>query len=196
MQPDQEGVHVSTLETYSEAKGLPIEFLRTLHLEDAKYAGRPAIRMPYVDGEGAEQAVRYRIALDGEDKFRWKKRSKLCLYGLPRLRGAQERGFVVLVEGESCAQTLWVHGFPALGLPGAASRKDERDLPAVEGLDTLYVLIEPDKGGQAVLDWLKRSALMTGRRPKPADATARPRQRSSARPMSGGERSIPGSRRP
>ena len=170
MQPDQEGLRACTLEAYSEAKGLPLEFLRSIHLEDAKYAGGPAIRMPYVDADGEEQAVRYRIALDGEDKFRWKKRSKLCLYGLPRLRSAQERGFVVLVEGESCTQTLWLHGFPALGLPGAANWKDERDLPAVEGLDTLYVLIEPDKGGQAILDWLKRSALTTGRRPEPPDA--------------------------
>ena len=140
------------------------------HLEDAKYAGRPAVRMPYASFDGEEQAVRFRIALDGEDKFRWKKRSKLCLYGLSRLRSARERGFAVLVEGESCAQTLWLHGFPALGLPGAANWKDERDLPAVEGLDTLYVVIEPDKGGQAILDWLKRSALTTGRRPGPPDA--------------------------
>jgi hypothetical protein len=88
---------------------------------------------------------------------------------LPRLRSARERGFAVLVEGESCAQTLWLHGFPALGLPGAANWKDERDLSAVAGLDTLYVVIEPDTGGQAILDWLKRSALTTGRRLEPLD---------------------------
>jgi hypothetical protein len=158
------------LEAYSEAKGLPLEFLRSLHLEDAKYAGRPAIRMPYVDLDGEEQAVRYRIALEGEDKFRWKKRSKLCLYGLTRLHSAHERGYLVLVEGESCSQTLWLHGFPALGLPGAANWRDERDLPAVEGLGTLYVVIEPDKGGQAILEWLKRSALTTGRAPEPPNA--------------------------
>jgi hypothetical protein len=169
LQPDQEGLCACTLEAYGEAKGLPLEFLRSIHLEDAKYAGRPAIRMPYVDRDGEEQAVRYRIALGGEDKFRWKKRSKLCLYGLPRLRVAQERGFAVLVEGESCTQTLWLHDFPALGLPGAANWRDDRDLSAVEGLETLYVVIEPDKGGEAILEWLKRSALTTGRRPKPPD---------------------------
>jgi hypothetical protein len=170
LQTNQEALRACTLEAYSEAKGLPLEFLRSIHLEDAKYAGRPAIRMPYVDVDGEEQAVRYRIALDGEDKFRWKKRSKLCLYGLPRLRAALERGFAVLVEGESCAQTLWLHDFPALGLPGAANWRDDRDLSAVEGLDTLYVVIEPDKGGQTILDLLKRSPLTTGRRPEPPDA--------------------------
>jgi hypothetical protein len=122
-----------------------------------------------VSADGDEQAVRYRIAIEGEDKFRWKKRSKLCLYGLTRLRSARERGYAVLVEGESCAHTLWLHGFPALGLPGAVNWKDERDLPAVEGLETLYIVIEPDKGGQTIMDWLKRSALTTGKRPQPPD---------------------------
>jgi CHC2 zinc finger len=164
---DHEGLRACTLEVYAEAKGLPVEFLRELHLEDAKYAGAQAIRIPYVNAEGEEQAVRYRVAIDGDDKFRWKKRSKLCLYGLTRLRGARDRGYVVLVEGESCAQTLWHHGFPALGLPGAVNWKDERDLPAVEGLDTLYVVIEPDNGGQAILKWLERWALTTRRRQGP-----------------------------
>jgi hypothetical protein len=173
---DQQGLRVRacTLAAYAEAKGLPLEFLRSLQLADAKYAGAQAIRMPYVNVEGEEQAVRYRIGLDGEDKFRWKKRSKICLYGLTRLRGARDRGYAVLVEGESCAQTLWLHGFPALGLPGAALWKDERDLPAVEGLETLYVLVEPDRGGQAILDWLRRSALTTGRRPKLSSEDDRP----------------------
>ena len=166
---DHGGLRECTLEAYAEAKGLPIEFLRELHLEDAKYAGAQAIRIPYVSGEGEEQAVRYRIAIDGEDKFRWKKRSKICLYGLTRLRSARERGYAILVEGESCAQTLWLHGFPALGLPGAVNWKDERDLAGCRGPDTLYVVIEPDKGGQAIMDWLKRSALTTGRRPEPPD---------------------------
>jgi hypothetical protein len=166
---DHEGLRVCTLDAYADAKGLPVEFLRELHLEDAKYAGGQAIRIPYVTADGDEQAVRFRIAIDGDDKFRWKKRSKICLYGLTRLRAARERGYAVLVEGESCAHTLWLHNFPALGLPGAVNWKDERDLPAVEGLETLYVVIEPDKGGQAIMDWLKRSALTTGRRPQSPD---------------------------
>ena len=114
--------------------------------------------------DGHEQAVRFRISLDGEDKFRWKKRSKLCLYGLTRLRKARELGYVVLVEGESCAQTLWLHDIPALGIPGANNWKDDRDAPELEGIGTVYVVIEPDKGGQTVLDWLKASTLTTGRR--------------------------------
>ena len=37
------------LEAYAEAKGLPVDFLRSLGLSDAKYADTPAVRMPYVD---------------------------------------------------------------------------------------------------------------------------------------------------
>lgn len=174
LQANQDGMRVRTLgctlEAYAEAKRLPVDFLRSLGLSDAKYADAPAVRMPYVDSDGHEQAVRFRISLDGEDKFRWKQRSKLCLYGLPRLRTARELGYVVLVEGESCAQTLWYHEFPALGIPGATNWKDDRDAVELEGITTAYILIEPDQGGQTVLNWLAKSALTTGRRADTDDA--------------------------
>jgi hypothetical protein len=164
LQADQEGLFACTVEAYAEVKGLPVEFLRSLGLSDAKYAGVPAVRMPYVDADGHEQAVRFRISLEGEDKFRWKKRSKLCLYGLTRLRTAREPGYVVLVEGESCAQTLWHAGLPALGIPGAGNWNDARDAPQLEGIGTAYFVIEPDRGGQTILDRLGSSMLTTGRR--------------------------------
>lgn len=169
LQPDWAGLRACTLEAYSEAKGLPLDFLRSLGLSDAKYADGPAVRMPYVDRDGHEQAVRFRISLDGEDKFRWRQRSKLCLYGLTRLRKARDLGYVVLVEGESCAQTLWLHEIPALGIPGANNWKDDRDAPELEGIGSIYIVVEPDKGGQTVLDWLKTSTLTTGRTPDDPD---------------------------
>jgi hypothetical protein len=156
---DQEGLRACTLEAYAAAKGLPVDFLRALDVTQAKYLDAPAVRIPYSDGDGNEHAVRFRIALDGDDKFRWKKRSKLCLYGLPRLRRAREAGYVVLVEGESCAQTLWLTGLPALGLPGAGNWDESRDAPHLEGIPTVYVVIEPDKGGQTVLTWLAESRI-------------------------------------
>jgi hypothetical protein len=168
LQPDQEGSRVyavgCTLEAYAEAKGLPVDFLRSLGLSDAKYADAAAVRMPYASADGHEQAVRFRIALDGDDKFRWKQRSKLCLYGLSRLRKAHELGYVVVVEGESCAQTLWLHGLPAVGIPGANNWKDDRDAPELEGIGVVYVVIEPDRGGQTLLDRFGSSSLTTGRR--------------------------------
>ena len=103
---------------------------------------------------------------------------------------------MVLVEGESCAQTLWFHEIPALGIPGANNWKDERDAPALEGIGTVYVVVEPDRGGQAVLDWLKSSRLTTGAVTPRIVVMDRRRSSSSASPTSGGARSTSGARSP
>jgi hypothetical protein len=148
-----------SLVDYAEAKGLPDEFLRSLGLIDTTYARSQAIKIPYRATGGTEIAIRYRIALDGADRFRWAKGSRAIPYGLDRLGDAREAGYIVLCEGESDAQTLWFNGFPALGLPGATTWYEDRDAPLLADLKTVYVVIEPDKGGAAVMKWLKRSSI-------------------------------------
>lgn len=59
----------------------------------------------------------------------------------------------------AAASTLWYHGIAALGLPGANNWKEDRDAPHLEGIGTIYVLIEPDKGGESVLKWLSTSRI-------------------------------------
>ncbi len=153
--PPQPGM---TLGQYAAAKGLPIEFLESCALTEFTYERRAAVRMPYL-GEGGEQlAVRFRIALEG-DRFRWKSGTKPCLYGLNRLAPAREAGSVVLVEGESDCHTLWFHGIPALGVPGAANWREDRDAPHLDGIETIYVVVEPDRGGETVRSWLSRSTI-------------------------------------
>jgi hypothetical protein len=147
------------LADYAAAKRLPVDFLQSLGASDIIYQGAPAVRIPYCGGDGSEVAVRIRIALDAKDRFRWRKGSKLCLYGLDRLDDARSTGYVVIVEGESDAQTLLHCGFPVLGLPGADNWKEVRDAPGLTGLATIYVAIEPDKSGKAVMKWLRRSAI-------------------------------------
>jgi hypothetical protein len=147
------------LEEYAAAKRLPIEFLETVGVGEISFAGKPAVRIAYCDEEGVEVAVRFRIALDGEDRFRWKKGSKPRLYGANRLGEARDLGYVLLVEGESDVQTLWHHRFPALGLPGAGMWSEERDAPLFAGLQSIYVVVEPDAGGEAVLNWLSASSI-------------------------------------
>ena len=115
------------------------------------YLGRPAVRIPYVDAEGTEIAVRFRIGLAGDDRFRWRRGSKPRLYGLQRVEHAHEAGYVVLVEGESCTQSLWQAGFPAVGLPGANQWREDRDAEAFDGLEAIYMVVEPDQGGAALL---------------------------------------------
>jgi hypothetical protein len=107
---------------------------------------------------GEEVAVRFRCALDGSDRFKWKRGTKPCLYGLSRLDDAKAKGFVVLVEGESDCHTLWYHGIPALGLPGAVSWRDEW-AKHFNGISTIYVVIEPDQGGSALRNTLAAASL-------------------------------------
>ena len=66
---------------------------------------------------------------------------------------------VVLVEGESDCHTLWFHGIPALGIPGAANWREDRDACHLEGIEAIYVVIEPDRGGDIVRQGLSRSTI-------------------------------------
>lgn len=147
-----------TLAAYAEAKRLPVEFLQRISLSDMTYAGQSAVRIPYIGTGGELLASRFRIALEG-DRFRWKAGSKPCIYGQNRIEEARKRQSVVLVEGESDCHTLWHHGIPALGLPGASSWSEGRDAPLFEGIGEIFVVIEPDKGGDAVREWLSHSAI-------------------------------------
>jgi len=150
-----------TLAEYAKKKGLPIEFLKQIGLLDRKYQGTPAVRIPYFDTNGEEHAARFRISMDGPkgQRFRWRTGSKLCLYGLPFLERIKALDFVVLCEGETDAQTLWLNKIPALGIPGAANWREDRDAPHLKGLSKVFIVIEPDTGGEAVKKWLSRSAI-------------------------------------
>jgi len=139
-----------TLEQYAEAKKLPTHFLRNLGLSNISYMGFPAVRIPYFDTGGAEVAVRFRLALGGENRFRWKSGAKPCLHGLWRLDRARKMGCVVLVEGESDCHTLWRHDFPALGIPGVSNWREARDANYLDNIATVYVVVEPDKGGETL----------------------------------------------
>lgn len=145
------------LENYAASKCLPVEFLKNLGLTDRNYQGKPAVRIPYFDENGEEIAVRFRIALEkseeGDDRFRWRAGSKSQLYGLWRLEGIRKAGYVVLVEGESDAQTLWYHKIPAVGIPGASNWK-EAWADHLDGIERIYAIIEPDQGGDMLREKL------------------------------------------
>jgi MarR family len=154
----------ATLASIAEAKKLPLAFLQSLGLRDVPYLGAPAIRIPYFAAErGTEPAIRYRVALTGRDKYRWRRGTKARLYGLDRLTDAQKAGSVTIVEGESDCWTLWHTGFSALGLPGATNWNEDRDPPLLDGIAAIYVLIEPDHGGKQMLAWLARSSRISNR---------------------------------
>jgi hypothetical protein len=66
----------------AEAKGLSVKDLASWGVTDSFLGDRPAVRIPYSNG-----SVRYRLAMEGKDRFRWKKGAKIGLYGI--LEGAR-----------------------------------------------------------------------------------------------------------
>jgi len=131
-------------------------------LQEIRYSGQSAVRMPYFSPDGQELGIRYRLAMEksehGDIRFRWKKGSKLRLYGLWLLEHARKTGYAIGVEGESDCHTLWFHKFPAFGIPGANNWR-EKWSEDLEGIPLIYFVIEPDLGGQAILKWLANSKI-------------------------------------
>jgi hypothetical protein len=152
-----------TLADYARRKRLPLDKLQGFGLTEITYNKRPAIRMPYRGIDGREQAIRIRLALDkgadGEDqRFVWRRGSKSIPYGLDRLAEARTKNYIVLPEGESDSHVCWCRGIPAAGLPGAATFKADWNT-YFDGIETIYVPIEPDRGGEAVLKWLAHATI-------------------------------------
>jgi hypothetical protein len=147
-----------SLSAYAQAKHLPETFLKEIGLTEVSFHGTPAVRIPYRH-IGGEPAVRFRTALEKteeDNRFRWKSGSKPLLYGLWRMCCEPS---VVLVEGESDCHTLWYHGINAVGLPGASLWNESRDAHHLASYATIYVVLEPDQGGEAMLRWVEKSAL-------------------------------------
>src|SRR5215208_4664482 len=146
---DARSEHSCTLGDYSKEKGLTEDFLRGLGLRDVTYLDKPAVRIPYPDEEGQEAAVRFRVSLDGPEKFRWRSGDKPRPYGLSLLEESRKAGYVVLVEGESDCHTLWCHEIAALGIPGTSNWRDGW-ASYLDGIEKIYALIEPDHGGDTL----------------------------------------------
>jgi hypothetical protein len=150
---DARSKHGCTLKGYSEEKKLSEGFLRGLGLRDVTYQEKPAVRIPYASEQGQEVAVRFRLSMDSSEKFRWRSGDKPRPYGLRLLEEARKAGFAVLVEGESDCHTLWCHEIPALGIPGASNWRDEW-ATYLDGIEKVYVVIEPDQGGDTLREKL------------------------------------------
>ncbi len=150
------------LAMYAKTKGLPMEFLVALGVEEIanpKRSKQRALRIPYRDASGHISRTRFRVSMTGKVRFIWDDKGEsigTMLYGLDRLGAADSLG--ILVEGESDAQTLWFHEFTALGIPGATNFKPERDDTIIAPFKKIVVFMEPGKGGEACVRQLSKSA--------------------------------------
>ena len=131
-----------SLKTLSEEKHLPADFLQELGITESKNKGILTVNIPYFSEDGVEIALRYRLALSGNCRFKWRKGSHPLPYGLNKLSMAQKAGWILVVEGESDCWTAWYHGIPAIGAPGKSTwRKEWGDY--LQELD-VYLWQEPE----------------------------------------------------
>ena len=149
-----------SLEQYADEKQLAADFLADSCGLSTKedYLGIRYLEITYLKENGDVLARRKRY---GDKDFRWTKgtQAKGLLYGLHTLDYIRKKKYVLLVEGESDAQTLWHLGFPALGVPGATVFSANA-VETLQGL-TVYVHQEPDQGGEAFVQTV-RDALLAG----------------------------------
>lgn len=103
---------IYTLEDYAKEKKLPIKFLEELGVKNGKYN----VCFPYYNIEKKLLSVRYRNHPSNPNKYVSIKGIKTFPYGLDKLKDYTE-DYLVLVEGESDAQTLWFYGIQAIGIP-------------------------------------------------------------------------------
>jgi hypothetical protein len=157
------------LPEYAKVKGLRSEFQRELGVEEFLYNGRPALRIPYRNADKSLFRHRLRRALykkkdvKKDGRFAWDERpdsTGVILYGLDRLPPVAERSdkTLIIVEGESDAQTAWFHGMCALGVPGASNFNPKRDDPHLEGWGRIIVIQEPGDGGETLVRLVLESA--------------------------------------
>lgn len=102
-----------TLEEYANEKKLPLDFLKGLGLKDTKYGN---IAFPYYNIDKTINSTRYRNHPSNSSKYLCKKGTQTVPYGLWKIQEFTN-DYIVIVEGESDAQTLWFHGIQAIGIP-------------------------------------------------------------------------------
>lgn len=152
-----------TREALADYFGIHETVLEEEGWEDADHYswGGPRVEIPYRDPVTGEVVVRYRLSLDGKRKFEWKRGAKVkdrgLLYSGDDLAGT--RG-VFLVEGESDALILKRSGgYRAVGLPGANQWSEAAHGPQFASVEKIFVVLEPDSGGAALLSSLAQSAV-------------------------------------
>lgn len=129
-----------------------------LTTKDGKPYRKKGVVIPYKYEDGTPfERTRLRTHISAKMGSCWGDESQASPipYGLDRLDQAREARKLILVEGESDCWTLWYHGFPALGLPGAAMA-DKLQIDYLRNIDAIYIIQEPDGAGQKFPSEIKK----------------------------------------
>jgi DNA-binding transcriptional ArsR family regulator len=142
-QPATAQAQLLTLAALANAKRLDAEKLIAWHVRELPDG---SIEILYLTREGELHAVQYRYALEGDNRFKWRKDDTPILYGLWRLCEWTGSDTLYLCEGTSDTWTLWHADLPALGIPSASTWKSEwwRE---VEGFERIVLIPDADDAG-------------------------------------------------
>jgi len=122
--------------------------------------------------DGTLVALHERVERNGRKTFVWRhpdgrkshgdlKVADLPLFGIHRLREGFE--FVVIVEGEKCAEALWLVGIPAVATYGATcDPADEPLRQVVERVRTIYLWADNDDAGRRHMERIGARLLALG----------------------------------
>ena len=164
-------------EAYAAQKALPLDYLKSAWgVKSGDWFGTTATAIPWRDAEGQVFRWRFRLTNElGKKEERWGgvgpaykdaegrgydhyreqtsdiSNDRLPLYGCDKI--AADTDFLLLVEGESDAETLHYLDFPAVGVPGAdcfgayQAEFIREHFPNAE----LIVCKEPDQGGETLV---------------------------------------------
>jgi hypothetical protein len=152
-QPATAQAQLLTLAALANAKRLDAEKLIAWHVRELPDGG---IEILYLTREGELHAVQYRYALEGDNRFKWRKDDAPILYGLWRLCEWTGSDTLYLCEGTSDTWTLWHADLPALGIPSATYWREEwwRE---VEGFERIVLIADADQAGSKLVEKLALS---------------------------------------
>ncbi len=139
------GASITTLDLAID-KRIHWKYLMELGLIDIDHKG---VKIPYYTMDGTPyERERLRTHLIAKEGSFWNEgTAPLIPYGLEKLEEARQAKRLVIVEGESDCWTLWLHKYPALGIPGAnniACLQSEH----IADIESIFVIQEPGAAGK------------------------------------------------
>ena len=144
-----------TLDMLAQAKRLVAVKLYDwgVRSEDGKLA------IHYLTRDGVVSAVQYRLALTGDNRFKWRSGDKPILYGLWRISEWDTADTLYLTEGCTDTWSMWHAGFQACGIPSASTWKPEW-WNEVKDFHRIVVIPDTDKAGAELVKKLSHTVPM------------------------------------
>jgi len=141
-----------TLDMLAQAKRLVAVKLYEwgVRTQDGKLA------IPYLTRDGEVFAVQFRLALTGDNRFKWRTGDKPILYGLWRISEWDTTDTLYLCEACTDTWSMWSADLPALGIPSASTWKPEW-WNELHGFQRIVLIPDTDSAGSGLVKLLAKT---------------------------------------